>query len=128
MISISRRATGLLSGSGLLAATLLTAGGSAAAVTSATGAGPIPLARLASTVSFLKPPTTADCVAQIGIPCYAPFQYQKAYDLAPLYAKGFTGKGETIVIVDFVRVQRHSERIDDVRQLRSGFLHLLTSM
>src|SRR5579863_5879200 len=98
MIALSRRMTGLVSGTGLLAATLLTAGGGVAA--SGASVGPIPLAKLASNVSFLTPPTTADCLAQIGIACYAPFQFQKAYNLGPLYKKGFTGKGETIVIVD----------------------------
>ncbi len=98
MIGLTRRMTGLVSGTGLLAATLLTAGGGAAA--SGASAGPIPLAKLASNVSFLTPPTTADCIAQIGIACYAPFQFQKAYNLGPLYKKGLNGKGETIVIVD----------------------------
>ena len=46
------------------------------------------------------PPTTADCQANIGISCYGPTQLQTAYDLTPLYAKGLTGKGKTIVIVD----------------------------
>jgi subtilase family serine protease len=100
MISMPQRISGLLSGSGLLAATLLTVGGSGAAVASSAGVGPIPLAHLVSTHAFLTPPTTADCEAQIGIACYAPFQFQKAYNLAPLYKKGFTGAGETIVIVD----------------------------
>jgi subtilase family serine protease len=99
MISMPKRISGLLSGSGLLAATLLTVGGTGAAVASGS-VGPIPLARLASTHAFLSPPTTADCVAQLGIACYAPFQFQKAYNLGPLYKAGFTGKGKTIVIVD----------------------------
>jgi subtilase family serine protease len=46
------------------------------------------------------PPTTAACQASIGISCYGPTQLQTAYDLKPLYAKGLTGKGKTIVIVD----------------------------
>jgi subtilase family serine protease len=46
------------------------------------------------------PPTTATCQAQIGISCYSPAQYQKAYDLAPLYAQGNNGAGRTIAIVD----------------------------
>jgi subtilase family serine protease len=32
--------------------------------------------------------------------CYTPLQLQRAYDLQPLYTKGLTGKGRTIVIVD----------------------------
>jgi subtilase family serine protease len=100
MISTPQRISGLLSGSGLLAATLLTVGGSSAAVVSSAAAGPIPLAQLVSNHAFLTPPTTADCIAQFGIACYAPFQFQKAYNLDPLYKQGFTGAGKTIVIVD----------------------------
>lgn len=46
------------------------------------------------------PPASADCVAAYGIACYSPPQVEKAYGLPPLYAKGLTGKGRTIVIVD----------------------------
>jgi subtilase family serine protease len=46
------------------------------------------------------PPTTAYCQANLGINCYQPFQMQKAYDLAPLFGQGITGRGRTIVIVD----------------------------
>lgn len=100
MITIHKRLAGVLSGSGLLAATMLTIGGSAATATGAAYVGAIPLARLASNVAFATPPTTAQCEAALGIACYAPFQFQAAYDLAPLYAKGLNGAGETIVIVD----------------------------
>jgi subtilase family serine protease len=34
------------------------------------------------------------------VACYEPFQIQDAYNLAPLYAKGVDGKGQTIIIVD----------------------------
>jgi subtilase family serine protease len=34
------------------------------------------------------------------VACYSPRQFQTAYNLAPLYRKGLTGKGRTIVIVD----------------------------
>src|ERR1700691_2140684 len=100
MFSMPRRMTGLVSGSGLLAATLLPVGGSGAAVATAVSASPVPLAQLLSTQSFAAPPTTADCEAQLGLACYSPQQFQNAYNLGPLYKKGFTGKGETIVIVD----------------------------
>jgi subtilase family serine protease len=46
------------------------------------------------------PPTSAECQASIGIPCYSPLQVERAYDLPPLYARGLTGRGRTIVIVD----------------------------
>ena len=35
-----------------------------------------------------------------GVACYEPAQLQQAYDLPSLYARGITGKGATIVIVD----------------------------
>ncbi len=46
------------------------------------------------------PPTTAYCEAHYKIACYLPRQFEQAYDLPVLYAKGITGKGQTIVIVD----------------------------
>ncbi len=46
------------------------------------------------------PPTTAQCEAQFQVACYQPSQIQDAYNLAPLFAKGVDGKGETIIIVD----------------------------
>src|SRR6516225_8626457 len=47
-----------------------------------------------------QPPTTADCEAAFHVACYQPAQLQQAYNLSPLYARGVTGKGATIVIVD----------------------------
>ena len=47
-----------------------------------------------------RPPTSAECLKEFGVACYSPQQLQRAYNLAPLYAKGFDGKGRTIVIVD----------------------------
>jgi len=46
------------------------------------------------------PSTTAQCEKADGIACYQPGQLRTAYNLQPLYAKGITGKGKTIVIVD----------------------------
>jgi len=46
------------------------------------------------------PPTSADCVRDLGIACYSPRQLQRAYNLGPLYARGYDGRGRTIVIVD----------------------------
>jgi subtilase family serine protease len=47
-----------------------------------------------------SPPTTADCEKAYKVACYQPAQIRQAYDLAPVYASGVTGKGTTIVIVD----------------------------
>jgi len=46
------------------------------------------------------PPTTADCEAAYDVACYQPAQIEQAYNLPTLYAKGITGKGTTIAIVD----------------------------
>jgi subtilase family serine protease len=45
-------------------------------------------------------PTAAQCRQQFGLGCYSPAQIRKAYNLGPLYARGLTGRGRTIVIVD----------------------------
>jgi subtilase family serine protease len=46
------------------------------------------------------PLTTAQCRKSDGITCYQPDQLRAAYDLPALYAKGVTGQGTTIAIVD----------------------------
>jgi subtilase family serine protease len=48
----------------------------------------------------MSTPSQANCVAEGFYPCYTPAQVEAAYNLAPLYSRGITGKGETIVIVD----------------------------
>lgn len=47
-----------------------------------------------------SPLPSAQCQAKWHINCYNPLQYRTAYNLNPLYRKGITGKGRTIVIVD----------------------------
>jgi subtilase family serine protease len=49
---------------------------------------------------FSGAPTTAQCEKQFQVACYVPAQLQKAYNLAPLFQRGITGKGRTIAIVD----------------------------
>ncbi len=46
------------------------------------------------------PASTADCEQLDGIACFDPNQLRAAYQLPPLYAKGITGTGVTIMIVD----------------------------
>jgi subtilase family serine protease len=53
---------------------------------------------LSTALSF--PPDTAWCVANLKRPCYEPAQFQKAYNLQPLFDKKLDGTGQTIVIVD----------------------------
>jgi len=45
-------------------------------------------------------PSQANCVKYGYYHCITPEQVETAYNLAPLYKHGITGKGETIVIVD----------------------------
>jgi subtilase family serine protease len=68
--------------------------------TSALAVRPMPTIGGQTLADLLTPPTTAICRATRGIACYQPFQVQKAYDLAPLFARGIDGRGRTIVIVD----------------------------
>jgi subtilase family serine protease len=75
----------------------------AAAPVAAAAVQPVPLAtgpvvKVAGKIS--QPPTTAYCEAKYHLACYQPFQLQRAYNLAPLFARGIQGGGETIVIVD----------------------------
>ncbi len=46
------------------------------------------------------PWTTALCESLLNIACYGPDQIRAAYNEAPLFSKGITGTGATIVIVD----------------------------
>ena len=81
---------------------LMAAGGvGTLAVSGAAPAAPHPyLADPINGRSLSTPPTTAYCLANLGIHCYQPFQLVKAYDLAPLHDHGIDGRGMTIDIVD----------------------------
>lgn len=46
-----------------------------------------------------QPPTDSSCRTYIGIPCYSPREIQNAYGLTSILDAGFTGAGETIVII-----------------------------
>ncbi len=50
--------------------------------------------------SAAQAPSNQDCVLQFTEPCYQPAQLQAAYNEQPLFKRGITGKGQTIVIVD----------------------------
>ncbi|MGO8981140.1 MAG: hypothetical protein ACLQER_17950, partial [Streptosporangiaceae bacterium] len=58
------------------------------------------MAIVLSGAHWSQPPTTAQCLEQTGFACYRPSQFQQAYDLRPLYARGLNGAGKTIIIVD----------------------------
>jgi subtilase family serine protease len=54
----------------------------------------------AAFASRTQPPTQAQCVSAFTAPCYTPAQIETAYNEQPLFSRGITGRGETIVIVD----------------------------
>jgi subtilase family serine protease len=66
-----------------------------------------------------RPPTRAQCLKLYASPCYRPAQIQRAYHEGPLFARGITGRGRTIVIVDSFGSPtiRHDLRVFD-RQFR----------
>jgi hypothetical protein len=84
----------------LAAATLIAAAGAVTShVAGTTGARP-DLAGPIAAQSATQPTPTSVCAATRGIRCYAPAQFEKAYDLAGLHGAGIDGSGETIAIVD----------------------------
>ncbi len=48
----------------------------------------------------MSTPSQANCLKYGSYRCLTPGQVETAYNLAPLYSRSITGKGETIVIVD----------------------------
>ncbi len=50
--------------------------------------------------SAAMPPDQGQCVIEFTAPCYRPGQLQAAYNEQPLFDRGITGRGQTIVIVD----------------------------
>jgi subtilase family serine protease len=100
---LGRKAALALGSGAVVAAFGGLAGLSIPAAAVAAGVQPVPFSaghviKLAGHMS--QPPTTAQCEAQKGFPCYQVFQLQRAYDEIPLFSKGIEGQGETIVIVD----------------------------
>lgn len=51
-------------------------------------------------IAATTPHPTSQCQLIYGISCYGPTQLHVAYDTAPLYRAGITGRGRTILIVD----------------------------
>jgi subtilase family serine protease len=89
------------------ASVALVASGLSALATSASAAPPAPSAHLVLRPGvihrgggYAAPPTTAQCEAEFAVACYGAPQLQRAYNLAPLFARGTTGRGQTIAIVD----------------------------
>jgi subtilase family serine protease len=106
VLSFIRRLVVTLSGAGLLFGLVLTSTAAPAPLASARGTrgavDGVTIHPMASGffVSTTQPPTEAECVARFTVPCYDPAQMQTAYNEQPLFNRGVTGRGETIVIVD----------------------------
>jgi subtilase family serine protease len=95
----------LIRGGAIAAVAALGAGGAAApaavpAAAAAVQVVPFSSGHILAAGKMSQPPTTAQCETDFGIACYQAFQLQRAYNLAPLFAKGIEGQGQTIVIVD----------------------------
>jgi len=50
--------------------------------------------------TFSPPPTDAFCRDNFGTPCYSPQQIRMAYGMTPILNAGYTGVGQTIIIID----------------------------
>jgi subtilase family serine protease len=76
--------------------------GLAAATQTAGGPVPIPAitGNLVGHMTGTAVPTTAQCIAAFGFPCFSGTQLEQHYGLPDLYAGGWNGKGRTIAIVD----------------------------
>jgi subtilase family serine protease len=61
-----------------------------------------PTIRIGSQVTSAgeQPPTNAECLTEIGVPCFDPQNIRTAYGMNPLLKAGYTGAGETIVIIE----------------------------
>jgi subtilase family serine protease len=109
-MSMARRAAVVAGAFTLTAATVVTAATAVSASTAASAgpsaghtgpaSGVLKSSILHARHATSQPPTTAECETAYQIACYEPGQIQTAYNLAPLFKHGVTGKGQTIVIVD----------------------------
>jgi subtilase family serine protease len=100
-ITITTALCGLVLGATALGATTAaTAGTPAASTTKAADVIVRPGAIRLGTMDTTGPTTTQQCEQAEHVACYTPAQIRQAYGLNPLYAKGITGKGTTIAIVD----------------------------
>jgi subtilase family serine protease len=97
-----RRPLSIAVGSAAMAAAVAgsTSAAGGGAVVAATATVAISPAAVHVRQATAAPPSTAYCEAHYKIACYEPAQVRAAYNLGPLTAKGITGKGQTIVIVD----------------------------
>jgi subtilase family serine protease len=93
----------LVAGAALAAGVTTVAGCSATTTIAAKPAGPPTIAvtpGVVHPIPVMAAPSQTHCAEAFSADCLTPQQVENAYDLGPLYARGITGKGETIVIVD----------------------------
>src|ERR1700722_15041114 len=103
----ARRVSAVVGAFALTAAAAVVSAGTAGSATAASSPPPASKAQGSLVPGVLhaghatsQPPTTADCETAFQVACYEPGQIQTAYNLPPLYQRGVTGRGRTIVIVD----------------------------
>jgi subtilase family serine protease len=101
------KVTGLAVGATVLAVGVIAAAApSGSAVTKSAASATASASTIAIKPGVIHPmggmstPSQANCVEFGFYHCITPQQVETAYNLAPLYSRGITGKGETIVIVD----------------------------
>jgi subtilase family serine protease len=94
--------------------------------------GPIPIpaitGNLVGHLSGTQVPTTAQCEAAFGIPCFSGTQLADHYGLPALWAQGLNGKGKTIVIVDSYgspTIQKDLQTFDGALGLPNASLSIL---
>jgi subtilase family serine protease len=89
-------------GAALTAGVISVAGCSVTTITAKSAAAPTIVATpgVIHPAGVMATPSQAHCEEAFSSHCLTPQQVETAYDLGPLYARGVTGKGETIVIVD----------------------------
>jgi subtilase family serine protease len=97
--TLSARAWALWLAVAVAAAATLAMSGASQRVTATVRAHPLAQGHI-SLLTLKDPPSTTTCQTLAGISCYNPHQFQKHYNLAPLFAQGLNGAGRTIVIVD----------------------------
>jgi len=101
---VRRGKIAVLAAGAALAAGMATIGGcSVTTTTPAQSAGPPTIAAtpgVPQPTAVVPTPAQTHCTEAFAARCLTPQQVETAYDLGPLYARGVTGKGETIVIVD----------------------------
>jgi subtilase family serine protease len=99
----SKKVRGLLVAASVVALAAAVAALAGAAHTARTGAvvKARPFAKeLIAAKTLTSPLSTSSCTANLGIRCYSPGQFERAYNLAALHGSGTDGSGQTIAIVD----------------------------